>query len=103
MSRRATISLLLLVTAATFFYATPASADCRWEWDCSRGYPCRQIQVCESTLDLPAIRPPGISPIPSPGIAPIPMPVVPPLGTTDCRQVRMCDSYNQCRWETVCR
>jgi len=53
-----------------------ATAACRWEWDCSQGYPCRQVQVCDDALDLPAIKPPQISPIPPPSIRPIPRPLL---------------------------
>lgn len=82
--------------------AEVAGAACRWEWDCSRG-PCRQVQVCDSTIDVPAIRPPAIAPIPAPSIAPIPQPTVPPIGTSECRQARLCNSWGQCSWQTVCR
>ncbi len=79
-----------------------ATALCRWKWDCSQGYPCQQVQVCDEVLDLPTIRPPGISPIPPPSIRPIPSPTLPPLGTRQCSQEYLCDSWGNCRWETVC-
>lgn len=93
------LMLLLCVFAVA---VPPASATCRWEWDCSET-PCRHAQVCDSTIDLPAIRPPAIAPIVPPAIRPIPQPVVPPIGTTQCRPVRLCDSWGRCAWETVCR
>lgn len=77
-------------------------AACRWTWDCSRG-PCRQVQVCDDSLDMPTIRPPAIAPIPPPSIAPIPPPTLPPLGTSQCRQAYLCDNFGRCHWETVCR
>ncbi len=80
-----------------------AAAACRWEWDCSRGYPCQQVQVCDDALDLPTIRPPQMSPIPPPSIRPIPRPTIPPLGNTNCWQDYLCDSLGNCRWETVCQ
>lgn len=94
----AACTLLLLIPLAT-----PAWARCRVEWDCSGGSPCRQVQVCDSTIDLPALPQPGISPIPPPTIHPIPQPVIPPLGTTQCRQVYLCDGFGRCSWQTVCR
>jgi hypothetical protein len=82
--------------------ATDALGACRWTWDCSSGT-CRQVQICDGALDLPAIRPPGIPPLASPSIAPIPQPVIPPIGTSECRQAQLCDNLGRCRWETVCR
>ena len=82
-----TVLLVLLVAVA------PAEARCQVEWDCSRGYSCRQVQVCDSSIDIPAIPPPSISPIPPPTIAPIPRPVVPPIGTAQCRQ-----AYTTASW-----
>ena len=92
------LSMTLLLRAC----AAPAAAACRWEWDCSNGYPCRQGQLCDNTLDLPAIRPPGISPIPPPSIAPIPRPIVPPIGTSQCRPAYVCTG-GFCSWQTVCQ
>lgn len=96
--RTFTLTLLCLLMATA-----PAWGGCRVEWDCSGGYPCRQVQICDNTFDVPAIRPPGISPIPPPSIAPIPRPVVPPIGTTQCAPRYLCNSSGQCSWETVCR
>ena len=45
-------------------------AACTWTWDCSTGT-CRQIPVCDSTLDLPPPRPPGIAPVSAPSIKPL--------------------------------
>lgn len=93
-----------LLTALGFvlFTASLADAACRWEFDCTRGYPCRQVQICDGALDVPAIRPPAISPIPPPSIAPIPTPTIPPIGTQRCRQAHICDNAGRCSWQTVC-
>jgi hypothetical protein len=99
---------LLLATATT------AAAACRWEWDCSGGYPCKQVQVCDNTLnspairpygavELPAIKPPGVSPIPGSPVRPVQPPTIPPVGTTKCQDERKCDASGDCRWETTCR
>jgi hypothetical protein len=58
--------LLGVITLATFVVAFPlvAAAQCRVDWDCSSGYPCRQVQICSHTFDIPAIPQPAISPIP---------------------------------------
>jgi hypothetical protein len=92
---------LLLVCVLSL--ATPALADCRWTWDCSRGHPCRQIALCESPLDIPSPKSPGISPIPSPSIRPIPTPTIPPVGTTACEPRYLCTDGGRCQWRTVCQ
>ena len=104
----------ILVTLALIAAVTAAEAACRWDWDCSKGYPCKQVQVCDSASDspgikppsaveLPAIKPPAVSPIPSSPIGPITQPPIPPVGTTKCQEQRMCDNAGNCRMETVCR
>jgi hypothetical protein len=78
-----------------------ASSSCRWEWDCTGGQ-CRQVPICDSTIDIPPPRPPQVAPIPPPTIAPIPTPMVPPVGTSRCAPQYMCNG-GQCAWETICR
>jgi hypothetical protein len=90
---------------AVLFLAVMASgavAACRYEWDCSRGYPCRQVPVCTGPLEIPPPQPPGVSPIPPPTIQPIPQPTVPPVGTRSCRPTYLCDNLGRCAWRTVC-
>jgi hypothetical protein len=94
-------AIFMVGLLALLLVPTLSDAGCRWDWDCTRT-PCRQIQVCDSTIDLPAIRPPEIAPIPAPSIPPIPSPSIPPIGTSQCRQVNLCNQWGQCRWETVC-
>lgn len=72
---RTATAFAFLLTALIF--AVVAEAGCRWDWDCT-GMPCRQIRVCDSTIDVPAIRPPEVPPIAAPSIAPIPSPGIPP-------------------------
>lgn len=95
--------VLTLTLLISLVLPLQALAGCHVEWDCSRGYPCRQVQVCDSPIDIPAIPMPSISPIPPPSITPIPQPVVPPIGTTQCRQAYLCDNFGRCTWQTVCR
>lgn len=91
----------LLVSIAFLTFASGrANAACEWTWDCSTGT-CRQIPLCDSTLDLPPLRPPEIAPIPSPSIKPLHRPVLPPLGTRSCDEKYLCNGFS-CRWQTVC-
>jgi len=57
---RLTFIFLAMILGVTIHQE--AAAACRWEWDCSQGYPCQQVQVCDDAVDLPTIRPPQISP-----------------------------------------
>lgn len=101
---RWTVPVGLAPLAATVLLAHGDSfAACRWTWDCSQGSPCRQVQVCDDALDLPAIRPPEVPPIAPPTVRPIPQPVIPPIGTTTCTERYLCDSFGRCDWRTVCR
>lgn len=81
--------------------ATPAGAACTWTWDCTTGT-CRQVSVCQNTLDIPPPRPPSIKPIPSPTIKPLPSLALPPIGTKQCSQRYLCN-FGQCSWQTVCQ
>ena len=91
-----------LVVGITFLALSSvrAEAACTWTWDCSTGT-CRQIPICDSTLDLPPLRPAEIAPIPAPSIKPLHRPVLPPLGTRSCDERYLCDGFS-CRWQTVC-
>lgn len=90
-------SLLVLVLAG-ILGLTNAYAECVCQ--CVNG----QMQpLCQNSIDLPPICPPAICPIASPSIAPINPPTIPPLGTTSCRQARVCDTVGHCQWQQVCR
>jgi len=93
--------VVLAVLLGVLWFPTSATAKCVWEWDCSTGK-CRQVPICDNSLDLPPIRPLEIPPIPPPSIKPIQPPTLPPIGTRTCRQANLCDAYGKCRWQTVC-
>jgi hypothetical protein len=100
---RTMLILMGAILLAGLALAQPAEAACRWTWDCSSGYPCRQVPLCENPLDLPPLPPLGISPIPPPSLRPIPTPMLPPLGTESCEPRYLCTESGQCQWRTVCR
>jgi len=97
-----TALLAVAVVAITAAIVGPAEAGCRWEWLCDQCGRCAQKPICDSTLDIVPPRPPSIAPIVPPSIQPIPRPTIPPIGTQQCRQVRRCDSWGNCVWDTVC-
>ena len=78
-------------------------AGCVWKWDCDQWGNCRQMPLCDSTLDIVPPKPPAIAPIPSPSIPPIQSPTIPPIGTSSCSQEYICDDYGNCRWQNVCQ
>lgn len=98
---RKIVALVGMLVALAIF-ATSASGDCRWEWLCDEYGNCSYQPICDSTLDIPPPRPPAIQPIVPPSIRPIQPPVVPPVGTQNCYQVRRCDQWGNCVWDTVC-
>jgi hypothetical protein len=86
--------------AAVVLLASVAHANAQCVCQCVDG----QMQpLCQSAIDFPPLCPPTICPITSPSIAPIDPPILPPLGTTQCRQARVCDPSGHCRWQQVCR
>jgi len=87
------------------FSSIGTSAACKYVWvdhDYNVATPAIQKQVCDSTIDIPAIKPPSIRPIQRPQIAPIQTPRVPPIGTTQCRTQSV---YENGRWvnKQICR
>lgn len=96
-----------ILFAFAFLLSNHAAAACRWVWidhDYNAGTPAIQKQVCDSTFDIPAIRPPSITPIQVPQIRPIETPSVPPIGTQFCQNQSVYNE-NTRRWETkrICR
>jgi len=87
-----------LAAAVLLAGSTTAYAECTCQ--CVNGH---MQPLCDSSIDLPPICPPMVCPIATPSIAPISPPTLPPLGTTSCRQARVCDPYGNCRWQEVCR
>jgi hypothetical protein len=92
------LTIALLTFCISFALTSQARAECTCQ--CVNG---RMQPLCSSSLDLPSICPPAICPIMSPSIASINPPTIPPLGTTSCRQARVCDQFGNCRWQQVCR
>jgi hypothetical protein len=91
-----TLLIISVMTAAPQF----ASAACKYVWvdhDFNTSTPAQRKQVCDSTIDIPAIRGPSIRPIQTPQIRPIPSIGIPPIGTTRCRDESV---YEDGKWVT---
>jgi hypothetical protein len=63
----------------------------------------RMQPICQNAIDLPPLCPMTLCPLASPSIAPLPRPTLPPLGTSQCRQARVCDRFGNCQWQQVCQ
>lgn len=89
---------LALAALAT---ATPAVAQCVWQWDCTSGQ-CVQVPICRKPTDMVPLRPLALPPLPPiPAIRPLQAPVLPPVGTRQCVQRYICKD-GQCAWRQVC-
>lgn len=93
---------IVLFTLAILLISTVLHAECQWEWVCDEDGECAQRPICESMFDIPPPRPPSIEPIVPPTVEPFKPLTIPPIGTRDCRMVRLCDGFGNCRWKTVC-
>lgn len=80
-------------------------AECKNVWvdhDYNSSTPPVQKQVCDSTLDLPAMNLLGVQPIQSPALKPLEPIGLPPLGTTQCTTQRVYE-YGQWVDKRLCR
>ena len=77
---------------------SPSQASCTCQ--CVDG---NMQPLCSNAIDLPPICPPAICPLAAPSITPINPPRIPPIGTSVCRQARICDQFGNCRWQQVCQ
>ena len=91
------VGLLLLAVAAS-----PAQARCTWDYVCDGNGNCRQVPLCDSTLDIPPPAPPRLPPLPPPSIPPLASPRLPPLGTQACYPVQRQRADGSWYWQEIC-
>ena len=92
--------VLAFALGAAIYAGTISAVQAGCTCQCVNG----EIQpLCNSALDIPPICMPTICPIMMPSIAPIEMPRIPLIGTSSCRQARICDQWGNYRWQEVCR
>lgn len=85
----------LLLLAVLIAWAVEAAATCTVQWvddDYNTMTPPVQKQICDSTIDIPAIPSPSVPPIQRPAVPPIQSPVVPPIGTRQCTKQQVYES-----------
>lgn len=95
----------LIITALLLLSSVSASAACKWVWvdhDYNMGTPAVKKQVCDSSIDLPAIQQPTLRPLQTPQLRPIESPRLPPIGTSQCRTQSV---FENGRWvnKQICR
>lgn len=91
--KKTTLALLTTLLLSTEVYAA-----CRIQWvdhDYNSMTPPIKKQICDSTMDLPAINDPGLRPLQQPKLKPLEPVGLPPLGTTQCRTQQV---YENGRW-----
>ena len=87
----------LIAAAGLAAFVSSAHAECICQ--CVNG----QMQpLCTNSIEIPPICPPTICLIMSPSIPPIATPMIPPIGTSSCHPARVCDTFGNCQWQTVC-
>lgn len=91
--------LKLVGVTAILLLVLPPSARAECICQCVNG---QMRPLCDNSMDMRPICPMTICPMASPSITPIQPPMIPPIGTSNCRQARICDAFGNCRWQTVC-
>lgn len=87
------------LAAVAFLLLGICRADAECVCQCTDG---QMEPLCQNAIDLPPICPPTICPTMAPSIAPIAPSTIPPLGTSQCRQASVCDTFGNCQWQRVC-
>lgn len=91
----------ILILFLGIFAAATASAACKVVWvdhDYNSFTPAVKRQVCDNTLDLPALNNPGLQPLQQPGLKPLEPLALPPLGTSRCSTQQVWNERTM-RWE----
>lgn len=89
-----------LLIAIALLLASSIAARAACECQCVDG---RMQPLCDSAIDMRPMCPAMLCPMAPPSLAPIAPQTLPPLGTTQCRQARVCDVMGHCGWQEVCR
>jgi hypothetical protein len=83
--------------AAILALSAPASAMCNWTF--VNGH---QQQICDSTMDMPALRPLGLAPMVPPSLQPLQPLTLPPLGTSSCHMAQVWNGVSY-QWRNLCQ
>jgi hypothetical protein len=92
---------LLFAAVALAAFATPAQANCRWEWFCTGEGACKQMPLCDSIHEKPPPRPDSQPPA-MPPIAKRPYRTPGPMGTLSCEHLMQQESNGKWKWIEMC-
>mgnify|MGYP003633917048 FL=1 len=96
--------LTTLAAIILYLFSHASMAECHYLWvdhDYDANTPPIQKQVCDSSIDLPALPDVSTPPIQTPTVPPISSPYLPPIGSASCRDELV---YRNGEWvtEMVC-
>ncbi len=81
--------------------ATPAAADCTWEWLCSGEGACKHMPVCESVFEVPAPAPDSQPPaMPPTAMRPHKVPAA--MGALSCEHIMRKGKSGRWYWNEAC-
>ena len=82
--------------------ATPAAADCTWEWLCNGDGVCKHMPVCESVYEVPPPAPADASPPAMPPLAMRPHKLTAPQGNLTCEHIMRKGKSGRWYWNEAC-
>jgi hypothetical protein len=95
------MNMRLLVAAVIALAATPASADCTWEWLCNGDGNCKQMPVCDSVYEVPPPRPDAQPPA-MPPLAMRPHKIAGQMGALTCEHIMRKGKSGRWYWNEAC-
>lgn len=88
-------------TAAMALAATPACADCTWEWLCNGEGVCKHMPVCDSVFEIPPPRPDSQPPaMPPTSMRPHKIPAA--MGALTCEHIMRQGKSGRWYWHEAC-
>jgi hypothetical protein len=95
------MKLRLLAAAVVTLAATPAAADCKWEWLCNGDGSCKQMPVCDSIYEVPPA-PPDAKPPAMPPLSMRPHRIPAAMGTLTCEHIMRQGKSGRWYWNEAC-
>ncbi len=81
--------------------ATPAAANCKWEWLCNGEGACKQLPVCDNVYEVPPpapdAKPPAMPPL---ALRPSKMPVA--MSSLTCEHIMRQGKSGRWYWDQAC-
>ncbi len=96
------MKIRMLVAALAALAATPAAAECTWEWLCNGDGVCKHMPVCDSVFDQPPAKPAGNEPPAMPPTAMRPHKIAGPQGALTCEHIMRKGKSGRWYWNEAC-